>query len=61
MQFNRLGAVSVFCSSLGVDCVYQLTPALLCIMTSHFCVIVVFEYFVDMDCDYESTNMQINK
>jgi len=37
---DSLIAVSVFRSSLGADCVYQLTPTLQCIMTDHFYVLV---------------------
>jgi len=33
-----------------VVCAYQLTLALYCTMTNHFCVTVLFQYAWDMDC-----------
>jgi len=32
-----------------VVCAYQLTLALYCTMTNHFCITVLFEYTWDMD------------
>jgi len=38
-------------ASLCVVCAYQLTLALYCTMTNHFC--VLFEYAGDMGCEFD--------
>ena len=37
-----------------VLCAYQLTIPLCCTITNHFCVIVLFEYPCDMDCESDA-------
>jgi len=60
---NAFTAVVLFqcLASPCVVCAYQLTLALYCTMTNHFCVTVLFEYTWDMDCESDAKIKLIHK
>jgi len=59
---NAFAAAVLFqcLASPCVVCAYQLTLALYCTMTNHFCVTVLFEFAWDMDCMMQKLSYSTN-